>query len=75
MVDDILGVRKITIDLLRDAKNGMIVDLRLWKIMKQRILLIGDQEIILKDSPNLRIPYIEQWGEIGPNAHVKTSHW
>ena len=29
MVDDILGVRKITIDLLRDAKNGVEVDLRL----------------------------------------------
>ena len=29
VVDDILGVRKITIDLLRDAKDGVVVDLRL----------------------------------------------
>ena len=35
MVDDILGVRKITIDLLRDAKDDVVVDLRLWKSMKQ----------------------------------------
>mgnify|MGYP006925747094 CR=1 FL=1 len=53
---DILGLGKIWLDLLRDAKHGMIVDLRLWKTMKQRILLMGDQGIYLKDSPNLRIP-------------------
>ena len=35
MVNDILGVRKITIDLLRDAKDGVVMDLRLWKSMKQ----------------------------------------
>ena len=48
MVDDILGVRKITLDLLRDAKDGVVVDLRLWKSMKQRILLMGDREIYLR---------------------------
>ena len=74
MVDDILGVRKITIDLLRHAKNGVVVDLRLWKSMKQRISLMGDREIYLKESPNLRIPYIEQWEDIVTNAHVKASH-
>ena len=29
MVDDILGVCKITIDLFRDAKNSVVMDLRL----------------------------------------------
>ena len=41
---------------------------RLWKRMKQGIVLMGDEEIYLKDSPNVRIPYIEQWGEIVANA-------
>ena len=35
---------------------------------------MGDEEIYLKDCPNFRIPYIEQWGEIVVNAHVKTSN-
>ena len=51
-----------------------MVDLRLWKSMKQRISLMGDREIYLKESPNLRIPYIEQWEDIVTNAHVKASH-
>ena len=33
-----------------------------------------DEKIYLKDSPNLRIPYIEQLGEIVANANVKTNH-
>ena len=60
MVDDISGVRKITLYLLRDAKDGVVVVLRLWKSIKQRILFMGDREIYLKFSPNCRIPYIEQ---------------
>ena len=74
MVNDILGVLKITIDLLRDAKDDVVVDLRLWKSMKQRISLMGNQEICLKESPNLRIPYIEQWRDIVGNAHVRARH-
>ena len=74
MVDDMLGVRKISLELLRDAKDGAVVDLRSWKSMKQQILLRGDREIYLKDYPNLRIPYIEQWGDIVEHAHVTTSH-
>ena len=74
MVDDISGVRKITLDLLKDAKDGVVVDLRLWKSMKQRILLKGDREMYLKDSPNCRIPYIELWVDILKNAHVHASH-
>ena len=35
---------------------------------------MGNQEIYLKESPNLRIPYIEQWGDIVENAHVRVSH-
>ena len=75
MVDDMLGILKITLELLRDAKDGILVDLRSWKSMTQRILLGGDREIYLRDSPNLRIPYMKHWGDIVENAHVKTSHF
>ena len=68
MVSDVLGLRKISLEVLRDVNDRVIVDLRLWKRMKQGIVLMGDEEIYLKDSPNLRIPYIEQWGEIVANA-------
>ena len=34
MVDDILGLRKISLKVLRDANDGVIVDLRLRKRMK-----------------------------------------
>ena len=64
MVNDILGVLKITIDLLRDAKDDVVVDLRLWKSMKQLISLMGNQEIYLKDSPNYMVG----------NAHVRARH-
>ena len=74
MVDDMLGVRKISLELLRDAKDGAVVDLRSWKSMKQRILLKGDREMYLRDSPNCRIPYIELWVDIVKNAHVNASH-
>ena len=74
LVDDMLGVRKISLELLRDAKDNALVDLRSWKSMKQLILLRGDREIYLKESPNLRIPYIEQWEDIVTLAHVKASH-
>ena len=42
--------------------------------MKQRISLMGNQEICLKESPNLRIPYIEQWRDILGNAHARAKH-
>ena len=74
MVSDILGLRKTSLQVLRDANDGVIVDLRTWKRMKQGIVLMGDEELYLNDSPNVRIPYIEQWVERVSNAHVKISH-
>ena len=35
---------------------------------------MGNEEIYLKESPNVRIPYIEQWEDIVGNAHVRASH-
>ena len=33
---------------------------------------MGDEVLYLKDSPNVKIPYIEQWVEIvAANVHVK----
>ena len=74
MVSDILGLCNISLAVLRDANDGVIVDLRSWKRMKQGLVLMEDKEIYLKDSPNLRIPYVEQWEEIVANAQVKTRH-
>ena len=74
MVGDILGIHKISLQALRDANDGVILDLRSWKRMKQGIVLMGDEELYLKDSPNVRIPFIEEWVEIVANAHVKMGH-
>ena len=74
MVGDILGIHKISLQALRDANDGVILDLRSWKRMKQGIVLVGDEKLYLKDSPNVRIPFIEEWVEIVANAHVKMGH-
>ena len=50
MMDNILRLHKISLNLLRDAYNGVIVDLRLWKIIKHIFLLMGDKKIHLQSS-------------------------
>ena len=74
MLANIQGLRDILVDMLSDARNDITIDIRLWGTIKQRIRLGEDNLMYLKSSPNLKIPYIEQWGEIVTNTHVKSSH-
>jgi hypothetical protein len=74
MLADIQGLKNISVDMLSYARNGITIDIRMWRKMKQRILLGEDNVMYLKFSSNLKIPYEEQWEEIVPNAHVKSCH-